>query len=271
MGGNIEIPYSTILNPASMTWSWWIYMEERANNDFMISMNSWHCYKVNLQTENKVFGTVAANDPDNPGTTKISDRDHSGDGLMAEQWYHLAVSFGGGHMKFYIDGVMVKDFEDVPNGDIIDISGEPVNLVLGQENPTSAYTDQSGDGEFFKGKMDDFRIYNRVLSDVEVMALFGMAVSVEPDQYSRNFELMQNYPNPFSTTTTIEFSQQEEGYTTLVVMNALGQEIATLISQNQYPGNYQYNWDAGKLSTGMYFYKLSIDGIEQTRKLYIIK
>ncbi len=271
MGGNIEVPYSTILNPGTITISWWIYMEERTNNDYMISMNRWDCYKVNLQEANKVFFTTKVDDPEVPGAFIYNDRDQEVDGLLAEQWYHLAVSYGNGHMKFYIDGVLVKDWDNVPNGNIADISADPVNLVFGQERPTSAYTDETGDGGWFKGKMDDIMIYNRVLSDDEVLALSEMVVSTGPDQISRNFELKQNYPNPFSSSTTIEYSHQEEGYTTLIVLNTLGQEIATLVSQNQHPGNYTYNWNAGELSTGMYFYRLSIDGIEQTRKLYIIK
>ena len=271
MGGNIEVPYSTILNPGTISISWWIYMEERANNDYMISLNRWDCYKVNLQEANKVFFTTKVDDPENPGSFIYNDRDQEVDGLVAEQWYHLAVSYGNGHMKFYIDGVLVKDWDNVPNANIVDISADPVNLVFGQERPTSAYTDETGEGGWFKGKMDDIMIYNRVLSDDEVVALSEMAVSVEPAQSSRNFELRQNYPNPFSGSTTIEFSQQKEGYVTLVVMNALGQEVATLISRNQHPGNYRYNWDAGELSSGIYFYRLSIDSVEQTRKLYILK
>lgn len=271
MGGNIEVPYSTILNPGTLSISWWIYMEERANNDYMISLNRWDCFKVNLQDANKVFFTTKVDDPDNPGSFIYNDRDNEGDGLVAEQWYHLAVSFGNGHMKFYIDGVLVKDWDNVPNSNIADISADPVNLVFGQERPTSAYTDETGDGGWFKGKMDDIKIYNRVLSDDEVMALSETAVSVRSDKYIRNFELRQNYPNPFSNFTTIEFSQLEEGYSSLIIMDAIGQEIVTLISQNQYPGNYKYNWDAGEFSAGIYFYRLSIDGVEQTRKLYLIK
>ena len=247
-------------------------MEERANNDYMISMQGWNCYKVNLQTENKVFGTVKANDPDNPGSFIISDKDHAGDGLLAEQWYHLAITFGGGHMIFYIDGVMVKDWDDVPDGDIVDISAAPHNLVFGQEKPTSEYTDQTGDGDFFKGKMDDFRIYNRVLNSAEILALSEILVSImDPAEFNTSLELLRIYPNPFSSETTIEFDQQDQGYTTLKVYNAVGQEVASLISHNQMPGNYKYIWNAGNMPTGVYFCRILVDGVAQTKKLYLLK
>jgi hypothetical protein len=271
-GGNIEVPYSTILNPGVISLSWWIYMEERPNNDYMISMNRWDCYKVNLQEGNKVFGTVKTDDPDNPGSFVWNDRDHAADvGLTAETWYHLAVSFGGGHMKFYIDGIMVKDWDNVPYANIVDISADPHNLVFGQGRPTSEYTNET-DGDFFKGKMDDIRIYNRVLTDAEVLALSGLTVSMEkPLVFNRTFELYQNYPNPFESSTTIEFSQQEKGYTTLKVYNTVGQVVATLISKYQMPGNYKCIWNADHMSTGVYFYRLSVDGYEQTKKLFLLK
>jgi len=134
MGGNIEVPYSTILNPGIISISWWIYMEERTNNDYMISLNRWDCYKVNLQEANKVFFTTKVEDPDTPGSFIYNDRDQEVDGLLAEQWYHLTVSYGLGHMKFYIDGVLVKDWDNVPNSNIADISGEPVSLILDRKD-----------------------------------------------------------------------------------------------------------------------------------------
>jgi len=272
MGGNIEVPYSTILNPGMLSLSWWIYMEERANNDYMISLNRWDCYKVNLQEANKVFFTTKVEDPDTPGSFIYNDRDQEVDGLLAEQWYHLAVSYGLGHMKFYIDGVLVKDWDNVPNSNIADISGEPVNLVFGQERPTSAYTDETGDGGYFKGKMDDIKIYNRVLSDAEVLALAEVAVSVKNrDELNESFGLFRIYPNPFSSVTTFDFDQKEQGYTTLKVYNAIGQEVANIISRNQVPGNYKITWNADNLPAGMYFSRISINGVSQTEKLYILK
>jgi hypothetical protein len=208
--------------------------------------------------------------PDTPGEFIYNDRDHAGDGLTKETWYHLAVTFGGGYMKFYIDGALVKDWDDVPDADIVDISGEPSNLVFGQGRPTSEYTDETGDGDYFKGKLDDIRIYNRVISDAEVLALYGMPLSVEP-VYFRNFELSQNYPNPFSSTTTITFSQLERGWTTLKVYNTIGQEVATLISEELMPGKYEYTWDAGDLSNGVYLYRISVNGKEETKKLFLLK
>ncbi len=184
-GANIEVPYVTSLNPAAMTLSWWVYMEELPNNDYMISMNRWNCFKVNLQDINRVFFTTRVEDPENPGSYIYSDRDHDGEGLEAETWYHLSVSFGDGHMKFYINGDLVKDWDNVPDAAINSISADPVNLTIGQDLPTGIYStdDQSPYfvewGGYFKGKLDDIRLYNRVLADNEVSSIYNIEKPVE--------------------------------------------------------------------------------------------
>lgn len=179
-GANIEVPYTSALNPSSISLSWWIYMEELENNDYMISLNRWNCFKVNLQTANRVFFTTKAEDPENPGEFIYSDRDHDGDGLVENEWYHLTVTFGGGHMIFYINGEMVKDWDNVPDAAIVNISSEPVNLTMGQDLPTAIYSDDDTSpyfvewGGYFKGKLDDMRFYNRVLSGTEVTSIYNL-------------------------------------------------------------------------------------------------
>jgi len=111
-----------------------------------------------------------------------------------------------------------------------------------------------------------------VLSDAEVLALAEVAVSVKNrDELNESFGLFRIYPNPFSSVTTFDFDQKEQGYTTLKVYNAIGQEVANIISRNQVPGNYKITWNADNLPAGMYFSRISINGVSQTEKLYILK
>jgi hypothetical protein len=179
-GGHIEIPYATALNPTVLSLSYWVYMEELDNNDYMISMNRWNCYKVNLQTEDRVFFTAKVDDPENDGEFIYYDRDNNGDGLDAGVWYHLTVTFGGAHMIFYINGVMVQDWDNVLDANITNISTEAVGLVFGQDLPTSVYsTDDTSPyfvewGGYFKGKLDDIRLYNRVLAGTEVSSIYNL-------------------------------------------------------------------------------------------------
>ncbi|MDI6804396.1 MAG: M20/M25/M40 family metallo-hydrolase [Bacteroidota bacterium] len=84
------------------------------------------------------------------------------------------------------------------------------------------------------------------------------------------FELAQNYPNPFNPTTTIEFILPEDAMVTLKVYNVLGQEVAALINNELYTeGRNDIEFDAGKLSSGVYFYRLTAEGLSENDQRYI--
>jgi immune inhibitor A len=85
------------------------------------------------------------------------------------------------------------------------------------------------------------------------------------------FSLLQNYPNPFNPSTTFEFSIPKSEHVTLKIYDLLGKEVATLISENKTPGSYKYTWNAGKISSGVYLYKIQAGEFVQTRKLVLMK
>lgn len=85
------------------------------------------------------------------------------------------------------------------------------------------------------------------------------------------FSLEQNYPNPFNPSTTITFSIAENTKVKLSVFNAAGQLTAELENGELNKGTYEYRFDAGKLSSGVYFYKLVTDKFTDTKKMIFIK
>jgi hypothetical protein len=85
------------------------------------------------------------------------------------------------------------------------------------------------------------------------------------------FALYQNYPNPFNPSTTIEFMLPKSAFVTLKVYNLLGEEVATLVSENLSAGKYKYLWDATGLATGVYFYRLHAGEYKQTKKLILMR
>jgi hypothetical protein len=86
-----------------------------------------------------------------------------------------------------------------------------------------------------------------------------------------NFSLSQNYPNPFNPTTMIQYSIPKSSIVTLKVYNMLGQEIATLVNKQQTAGNYNVNFDASRLASGIYMYKIQAGSFTSTKKMMLIK
>ena len=85
------------------------------------------------------------------------------------------------------------------------------------------------------------------------------------------FELGQNYPNPFNPSTQISWKSPVSGLQTLKVYNILGNEVATLVNEWKEAGNYSIEFDASKLASGTYFYRLTIGNFSEVRKMILIK
>lgn len=83
----------------------------------------------------------------------------------------------------------------------------------------------------------------------------------------QTFTLGPNYPNPFTTSTYINYELAVPGEVQLEIYDCLGKRIILLAHKKQFPGSYQLTWDASGVEPGIYFCKLKIDGFEQTRKL----
>ncbi len=86
-----------------------------------------------------------------------------------------------------------------------------------------------------------------------------------------NFSLAQNFPNPFNPSTVIIYQLSAVSYVTLNVYDVLGREVAVLVNERQNPGNYKITFGGNKLSSGVYFYRLSADGFTTTKKMILAK
>ncbi len=86
-----------------------------------------------------------------------------------------------------------------------------------------------------------------------------------------SFNLSQNYPNPFNPSTTIKFSVPKSSFVTLKVYDVLGKEVAQLVNENLNAGTYNYNFDAAKLTSGVYFYRIQSDNFTETKKMILTK
>lgn len=83
--------------------------------------------------------------------------------------------------------------------------------------------------------------------------------------------LYQNYPNPFNSSSVIRYGIPERSFVTLRVYNALGQEITTLVNEEQDAQYYEVTFDASHLSSGVYLYRLRAGEFTETKKLLLLK
>ncbi len=88
-----------------------------------------------------------------------------------------------------------------------------------------------------------------------------------PDKY----ELSQNYPNPFNPVTKINFGIPKQGMVTLKIYDILGREVVRLINEVKPAGYYTIDFDGSGLSSGVYFYKLEVNGFSDVKRMVLIK
>ena len=101
---------------------------------------------------------------------------------------------------------------------------------------------------------------------------------INKEEFPNSFVLEQNYPNPFNPTTKIKYSipaslNPSKGgtLTQLKIYDTLGREVTTLVNKNQQPGNYDVNFNAANLASGVYFYQLKAGNFIQIKKMVLLR
>ena len=88
----------------------------------------------------------------------------------------------------------------------------------------------------------------------------------------KKFKLYQNFPNPFNSSTVIYYTIQHSGSVTLKIYDIIGREISTLVNEFQPSNSYQVNFDANKLTSGVYLYALTVENrFREVRKMLFIR
>jgi photosystem II stability/assembly factor-like uncharacterized protein len=85
------------------------------------------------------------------------------------------------------------------------------------------------------------------------------------------FELEQNYPNPFNPTTAIRYSTSKLSFVSIKVYDVLGKVITTLVNEEKPAGNYEVEFNASNLSSGVYFYRLQAGSYVEIKKMMLMK
>ncbi len=125
------------------------------------------------------------------------------------------------------------------------------------------------DGEYIIIGLDGPGIFRIKASDL------GIATSVEePVMTAADFQLHQNYPNPFNPSTVISYQLPESGLVSLKIYDVIGNEVADLINNElRDAGTHSHSFSSANYSfpSGVYFYRLQVNGVSQVRKMTLLK
>ena len=116
-------------------------------------------------------------------------------------------------------------------------------------------------------------IYSLYWVDFSVTKIFPMNVTGINDLNTsvNNFSLLQNYPNPFNPTTTIQYSIPKNSFVKIILYDVLGKVVKTLVNEEKTTGNYSVNFNAARLSSGIYFYRLQAGNFVNTKKMILLR
>jgi hypothetical protein len=124
---------------------------------------------------------------------------------------------------------------------------------------------QTSDGGYIvAGSKDGDVLLVKVAPDIT-------SIDENPNVALNNYQLHQNYPNPYNPSTTIEFALPKSEYVELKVYNLLGKEVTTLVSEKLNQGNHTYQFDGKNLASGVYYYRIEAGNFVQTRKMIYLK
>ncbi len=144
---------------------------------------------------------------------------------------------------------------------------EKIGFVEGNGTSTKANNYSFTDKNLEAGSYS----YRLVQIDFDGTRTQSKEVSVEINSFLNQYSLSQNYPNPFNPTTTIEYSLLSEGNVTLKIFNTIGEEIKTLVDGYKAAGNYKINFNASKLTSGIYYYRIESGSFSLVKKMILLK
>jgi hypothetical protein len=169
---------------------------------------------------------------------------------------NVAAPNTGGKMRLYSDNQILTNDIDIPN------TGGWQNwqyvMVKNVFLPSGKHTLHT---RFLTGG-HNFSYMEFVLVTTDVQ---------EELNYPLSFDLKQNFPNPFNPTTRIDYSIPYAAEVIIAISDILGEAVEVLVNEFKNPGNYSIQFDAGELSSGVYFYQMKAGSYLSNKKLILLK
>ncbi len=188
------------------------------------------------------------------------------DGIL----HHMVVTIDDAQLDFYVDGEWMGAAELLGDNALWNLSSNYAYIGRG------GYTADP----VLLGEIHDVRMYNKLLSQDEVLHLYEnfpvSAVEQRVGSQPQDFNLGQNYPNPFNPTTTIEYALPNTTAARLTVYNMVGQKIATLADDLHQAGTFKAAWNGmndfgNAVNSGLYIYKLETENYSMTKKMVLMR
>lgn len=177
--------------------------------------------------------------------------------------YRISYNLGSGALWLPDSIMFVKSVTGNPN-----IWQTPVKVS--GNNPFPSFSSRVG---FAGNSSDDCFV---LWSDLDQMRLYSTSCATPLDVNDglaepNDFSLSYNYPNPFNPSTKLSFVIGHLSFVSVKVYDVLGKEIAILVNEEKPAGNYEIQFDASGLSSGVYYYQLQTENYIETKKMVLLR
>lgn len=151
-------------------------------------------------------------------------------------------------------------------GKVVNFNGSNYVFKGWSGSGTGSYTSPDSTG-------NDTAITISMANPIAQTARWQLVVGINSisTELPNEWKLYQNYPNPFNPETKINFDVLKEGAVSIIIYDALGREVETLVNENLSAGKYNVTFTGGKYSSGIYFYRIKTNSFSDIKKMLLIK
>ncbi|GEM_PF-2211077 len=214
--------------------------------------------------------------PSASGTVSFDGLDRSGDYLQipikveeGESIYSMKLS-----LEYDADLITIQDIRsNLPDGWISNFNAEDGRLLIAMAGASELPDGIAGQ---LLIDIDDETAESMLSGDVILNEGNPRPIEMSIRDIPEEFKLTQNFPNPFNPVTTIQYQLPQDARVQLVIYNQLGQQVKTLVDEEQAAGYYRIEWnatnDAGMpVSSGMYIYRLQTGEFSDVKRMIFLK
>ena len=159
-----------------------------------------------------------------------------------------------------------------PDGDgDVDGAGVDAPERVTLTNPVAGTWTISVIGSTVWGNKTNFTLFSDLFAASHLVQQAGATNETLAREAPASFALEQNFPNPFNPSTVIRYSLPVNTHVQLTVYNTLGQQVSTLVNQEEEAGNHQVVFQDPGLASGVYFYRLQAGNFQAMHKFMLLK